>query len=140
MRRVHFYGLFIPTMLKVSFLIGKSKTAPLKQALTISKLELIAAGLSIRLVEKVVNELSIKIDKAYYWVDAVSVLHLINDVDKRLKVFVANRFSLIYHYSEIRDRHYCPSSLNVADIGVNARSFLFTRFATVSNSRFQNLR
>ena len=90
-------------LVKVSFVIGKSKIARLKQALTIPMLELIAASLSVRLVEKVVDELSIKIDKVCYWVNAVSALHLINNVEETQKVFAANRLSVIYYYWEIRD-------------------------------------
>ena len=38
-------------------------------------------------------------------------------MDKRFKVFVANRLALIHDYSKINDWRYCPSSLNVADVG-----------------------
>ena len=88
---------------KIGFLMGKSKIAPLTNALTIPKLELIAAYLSVRLVKKIVDELGINLDRFYYWVDAMSVLHLINNMDKRFKVFVANRLSLIHAYSKATD-------------------------------------
>ena len=61
--------------------------------------------------------MKLKIDKVCYWVDAVSVLHMINNMDKRLKVFVANRLALIHDYSKINEWRYFPSSLNVADVG-----------------------
>ena len=102
---------------KVNFLIGKCNIAPMRQTLTVPKLELIAACLSVRLVKKVIDELTLKVDKVCYWVDAVSVLHMINNMDKRFKVFVANRLALIHDYSKINEWRYCPSSLNVADVG-----------------------
>ena len=102
---------------KVNFLIGKCKIAPMRQTLTVPKLELIAACLSVRLVKKVIDELTLKVDKVCYWVDAVSVLHMINNMDKRFKVFVANHLALIHDYSKINEWRYCPSSLNVADVG-----------------------
>ena len=30
---------------------------------------------------------------------------------------MANRLSLIHHYTQVEDWHYCPTDLNVADIG-----------------------
>ena len=105
------------TEVKVSFVIGKSKIAPLKQALTIPNLELIAACLSVRLTQKVISELRLKVDRCFYWVDAVCVLHLIQNRSKRFKIFVANRLSLIHHYTQVEDWHYCPTDLNVADLG-----------------------
>ena len=89
----------------------------MRQTLTVPKLELIAACLSVRLVKKVIDELTLKVDKVCYWVDAVSVLHMINNMDKRFKVLVANRLALIHDYSKINEWRYCQSSLNVADVG-----------------------
>lgn len=73
--------------------------------------------MSVRLVQKVVVELKLKIDAFCYWVDAVSVLHLIRNQDKRFKLFVANRLSLIHHFTKASEWRYCPTDLNVADVG-----------------------
>ena len=51
---------------KVSFLVGKCKTAPHKETLTILKLELIAACLPVCLVQKVLSELHLGIHGIVY--------------------------------------------------------------------------
>ena len=70
---VVFLRVLYGTEVKVSFVIGRSKIAPLKQALTIPNLELIAACLSDCLTQKVISELRLKVDRCFYWVDAVCV-------------------------------------------------------------------
>jgi len=114
---VVFLRIVYPDSVRLNFVMGKSKIAPRKETLTVPKLELIAACLSVRLVQKVVAELIVNVDKFYYWVDAVSVLHLIRNHEKRFKLFVANRLSLIHHYTETSEWRYCPTTLNVADVG-----------------------
>ena len=85
---------------KVSFLVGKCKIAPQRETLTIPKLELIAACLFVRLVQKFICELHLEIHRIVYWIDAASVLDLINNQDKRFKLFEANWLSFIHHYSK----------------------------------------
>ena len=63
---VVFLRVFYGTEVKVSFVIGKSKIAPLKQALTIPNLELIAACLADRLTQKVISELRLKVDRCFF--------------------------------------------------------------------------
>ena len=58
----------------------------------------------------------------FYWADATSVLHLISSNEKRYNIFVANRLSLIRQYLSPDQWHFCPTSLNAADVGT--RSFL----------------
>ena len=65
-------SLMIPLLVKLSTV--KS---------TIPNLELIAACLSVRLTQKVISELRLKVDRCFYWVDAVCVLHLIRNRSKR---------------------------------------------------------
>jgi len=94
----------------VNFIAGKSKIALFKESLTIPKLELIAACLSVRLVQIVLKELRLESYSVFYWVDAVSVLHLVYSEDKRYKIFVANRLALIRLYSSPNQRHFCPTA------------------------------
>ena len=51
-----------------SFLVGKSRLAPLKQ-MSIPRLELAAATVSLRLNKLLTNELEIPIDKITFWTD-----------------------------------------------------------------------
>ena len=101
----------------VNFVVGKSKIAPYKEMLTVPKLELIAACLSVRLVQTALKELCLKDCNVFYWVNAMSVLHLVASEDKRFKIFVANRLALIRQYSLPSQWQFCPTTLNAADVG-----------------------
>ena len=72
---------------KVNFLVGECKIAPQRETLTIPNLELIAACLSVRHVQK--GELHWEIHRIVYWIDAASVLDFIHNQEKRFKLFVA---------------------------------------------------
>ncbi|GAA53457.1 hypothetical protein CLF_110267, partial [Clonorchis sinensis] len=65
-------------MVCCNFLIGKSRVAPMKPV-TIPRLELQAAVLSVRLKSLVLRELFLKIDSTYLWTDFMIVLHYINN-------------------------------------------------------------
>ena len=106
--------------MSVNFVVGKSKIAPYKETLTVPKLELIAACLSVRLVQTALKELCLKDCNVFYWVDAMSVLHLVASEDKRFKIFVANRLALIGQYSLPSQWQFCPTALNAADVGTRS--------------------
>ena len=59
---------------------------PHKETLTIPKLELIAACLSVRLVQIVLKELKLVECFVFYWADAACVSHLISSDEKRYKI------------------------------------------------------
>ena len=101
----------------MNFLVGKCKIAPQKETLAVPKLALIAACLSVGLVQKVFSELRLEIHRIVYWIDAAFVFDLINNQDKRFKLFVANRLSFIHHYSKPSDWRFGPTQFNVADDG-----------------------
>ena len=96
----------------VNFVVGKSEIAPYKETLTVPKLELIAACLSVRLVQTALKELCLKDCNVFYWVDAMSVLHLVASEDKRL--------ALIRQYSLPSQWQFCPTALNAADVGTRS--------------------
>ena len=70
----------------------------------------------------VLKELKLLDCFVFYWADAASVLHLISSDEKRYKIFVANRLSLIRQYSSPDQWHFCPTSLNAADVGTRSIS------------------
>lgn len=72
-----------------SFLMGKARLAPIK-AVTIPRLELTAATVSVRLGEILKKELDEPIDAIQYHTDSVTVLRYISNDQKRFQVFVAN--------------------------------------------------
>ena len=66
---------------RCSFLFGKSRLAPLKQ-MSIPRLELAAATVSVRLNKLLKNELEIPIDKITFWTDSMTVLRYIANESK----------------------------------------------------------
>ncbi|KAJ8027040.1 hypothetical protein HOLleu_32065 [Holothuria leucospilota] len=95
-------------------LLAKCHVAPLKQ-LTIPKLELTAATLSVKLDAMIRRELDITISNSVFWTDSTIVLQYISNQDKRFHTFVANRLSLIHNGSTPEQWHHVPSKLNPAD-------------------------
>ena len=100
--------------IRCSFLMGKSRLAPLK-SLTIPRMELSAAVLSTRLDAMMRQELDIAIHNSFFWTDSTCVLrHLAND-DRRYKIFVANQVAAIREQSSPSQWKYVNTKLNPAD-------------------------
>ncbi len=83
----------------VSFLLGKSRLAPLK-FLSIPKLELTAAVEAVKMNNTVCYELSFDPTKSYFWTDSMTVLQYIKNKVRRFYTFVANRVNIILESSE----------------------------------------
>ena len=98
----------------VSFLIGKARVTPLK-TVTVPKLELTAATVSVRLGKFIQRELDIKLDEIFYHTDSITVLRYICNDDKRFPVFIANRLQLIRDYTKPSQWRYVESNVNPAD-------------------------
>ena len=98
----------------LSFLIGKSRLAPMK-SVTIPRLELTAAVLAVKLDELVRKELDLSLDSSFFWIDSTSVLYCIKNCTKEFPVFVANRLAIIESHTDIIHWHHVPSKLNPAD-------------------------
>ncbi|XP_014675111.1 PREDICTED: uncharacterized protein LOC106815195 [Priapulus caudatus] len=77
-----------------SFIMGKSRLAPVK-AVTIPRLELMAAALAASLDQKTKEESKIPVHNTLFWTDSMVVLRYIQNESKRFKAFVANRVSVI---------------------------------------------
>ena len=97
-----------------SFLIGKARLAPIKPV-TIPRLELTAATVSIRLGEMMKKELDDKPDIIQYHTDSITVLRYIKNDQKRFQVFVANRVQLIRNHSSPDQWRYVDTKENPAD-------------------------
>ena len=82
-----------------SFLMGKARLAPIK-SVTISRLELTAATVSVRLGEILKKELDDKPETVQYHTDSVTVLRYIANDQKRFQVYVANRVQLMRNLSD----------------------------------------
>ena len=109
-----------------SFLVGKSRLAPLKQ-MSISRLELAPATVSVRLNRLLKNELEIPIYKITFWTDSMTVLRYIANDSKRFHTYVANRVAIIREDSSPSQWRYIESKSNPADDasrGTSADAFI----------------
>jgi len=97
-----------------SFLMGKACLAPIK-AVTIPRLELTAATVSVRLGEILKKELDKKLDIIQYHTDSVTVLRYISNNQKRFQVFVANQVQMIRNLSDPSQWRYVHTKENPAD-------------------------
>ena len=97
-----------------SLVIGKSRLAPLK-AITIPRLELSAAVVSVKLDSMIWRELDLPIGESVFWSDATSVIQMIQNQTKRFQTFVENRLSVIHDGSSPGQWRYVDSKSNPAD-------------------------
>ena len=81
-----------------SLIMAKSRLVPLK-AMTIPRMELSAAVLATRLDRMIKQEVTMPINKSTFWTHGTCVLHYIENKDKRIQTFVANRISAILDQS-----------------------------------------
>ena len=98
-----------------SLLMSKSRLAPIK-AMSIPRLELSAAVLSVRLDIFLRKELHLSLSDSTFWSDSTAVLQIIRNPRKRFPVFVANRVSVIERHTNLSSWRHVPSHLNSADL------------------------
>lgn len=98
-----------------NLITAKSKVAPIKNV-TIPRLELCAAVLLARLMNRVQEVLTHKFDQVFYWSDSKIVLCWIQGSSYRWKTFVANRVAEIQRLSNINRWFHVNSSNNPADL------------------------
>jgi len=97
-----------------SLVMAKSRVAPLKQV-TIPRLELVAAVLSVRVSELLRKQLKYDNVKEIFWCDSQVTLGYISNDAKKFHVFVANRIQQIRDCTEPRQWKYIRSQENPAD-------------------------
>ncbi|XP_015748663.1 PREDICTED: uncharacterized protein LOC107328444 [Acropora digitifera] len=110
-----------------TILQGKSRLVPLKQ-ITIPRLELSAATVSIRLDKILKRELELSLtDESTFWTDSMSVLRFIKNESKRFHTFVANRIAVIQDGSHPDQLRHVGGHLNPGDdlsTGLSAEALL----------------
>ena len=94
-----------------SFLMGKAHLAPIK-AVTVPRLKLTGATVSVRLGEIIKKELDDKAETIQYHPDSVTVLRYIANDQKRFHVYVANRVQLIRNLSDPNQWRYVNTKEN----------------------------
>ena len=105
-----------------SFLMGKSRVAPLKQV-TIPRMELTAATVSVRLNKVMEKELEIPVNQKIFWTDSMPVLGYIENETTRFHTFLANRIAVIRDSSEPSEWRYVETECNPADDASRGLSF-----------------
>ena len=102
---------------KVCLIYAKNRLCPASVKLTVPKIELSGATMSVKMMEEIKRELHIKVDKIFFWTDSVSVLRYIRNRTKRFQVFVGNRIAEILHRSDPYVQwRYVPTEINPADM------------------------
>ena len=87
-----------------------------KKLVTIPRLELTAAALSIKVSTMLRTELTIHPTiKEYFWSDSEVVLGYVNNDAKHFKIFVVNGVQLIQENSDVNQWMYVDSRSNPAD-------------------------
>ena len=79
--------------------MGKARLAPVCEV-SIPRLELTAAVISVRLSKIIREELNMAIDHVCYWTDLTSVLKCFNNESKRFHTFESNRLRVIHNGSK----------------------------------------
>ena len=109
---------------------AKSRISPMK-AESISRLELAACVMGIRLAHAVMDVYSIKPEECVFWTDSMVSLHWIMTPAKAFKAFVAHRIGEIQTHTEPRQWRHVPTKENPADIGTRKISALELKESTL---------
>ena len=82
---------------KIHCIIGKARLAPIKK-ISIPRLELTAAVISVKLGHAIRDELDVAANKSVYWTDSTSRLKCIHNQTKRFHTSESNRLTIISLY------------------------------------------
>ena len=100
----------------ITLMYSKTRVAPLK-AVSLPRLELLAAVLAAKSASYVISSLHVEGIKLYMWTDSQVTLHWIKGSSRQYKTFVANRIQLIHQLTDNPNVWgWCPGEDNPADI------------------------
>lgn len=110
------YGAYLRAGSQVTLVISRARVVPIK-TVTLPRLELLAATLSVRLMDHVRNALNVSAEVSrFYWTNSKVVLAWIRGSTSRWKPFVENRVVEIQRLSEPSTWRHCPGQSNAADL------------------------
>ncbi|CAH8818888.1 unnamed protein product [Schistosoma curassoni] len=95
-------------------LYSKSRVAPIRQV-TIPRLEMAAAVLSVRLSEVLRRSLPNFFCEVNFHTDSMIVLYYIKNMENRYSTYIANRLAVVHQYTKVEQWNYVKSSQNPAD-------------------------
>ena len=123
-----------------SLVFGKSRVNPLKQ-ITIPRLELTAATVSVKISHQIRKELDFDEVQETFWTDSRVVLGYIANESKRFHTFVANRVQQIQDHTDKKQWRYVSSQVNPADHasrGLKVEEFQFSSWLTGPKFLWEN--
>ena len=103
----------------LAFVIGKCRVARMRH-LSITRLEIPAAVMAVRLKEQIVKEHERKINSCSFWSDSTTVLQRIHSCRRKQQAFVANRVVEILDTTDVSQWKQVSGINNPADIGTRA--------------------
>ena len=109
-----------------SLVVSKSRVAPIKP-ITVPRLELTAAVLSVRISRFLQEELKLQNVTEVFWTDSMVVLGYIANEARRFHVYVANRVQEIRNHTEPSQWRHIATDDNPADLasrGVDAEGLV----------------
>ena len=98
-----------------ALIISRNKVTPLK-SVTVPRLELQAALMSVKMESTLREGLEIDRVRSYFWTDSEIVLKYIRNEKRRFHSYVANRVSTIRELAQSEQWNYVPGDANPADI------------------------
>lgn len=98
------------------FIMAKSRIAPIKQKLTLPRLELSGALTAAKLAKHLQKLFSLPDENIYLWSDSMIVIHWIQSSPERWKMFVKNRVVTIHSLTNRRSWNHCSGKDNPADL------------------------
>ena len=98
----------------VSFLIAKSRVAPIKP-ISIHRMELTAAVVSVNVTKMLQSELDYENLRSVYYTDSEVVIGYTSNEARRFHVYVGNRVQHIRDRSDPQQWHHVPGKDNPAD-------------------------
>ena len=113
-------------LVSCSLVISKSRVVPTKPV-TVPRLELTAAVLSVKISRFLQDELKLQNVKEFFWTDSKVVLGYISNEARRFHVYVANRVQEIRDHTEPGQWSHVTTEENPADIasrGVRAEELV----------------
>ena len=102
---------------------SKTRVAPLK-AISIPRMELMAAVLGTRLTKAVSEALEISINSVTLWSDSTNVLYWIKSCSRKWKPFVSHRVGEIQSVTNPEQWRYISTAENPADIPTRGRTIM----------------
>ncbi|XP_073724404.1 uncharacterized protein [Misgurnus anguillicaudatus] len=104
-----------------TFIMGKARVSPTK-IVTIPRLELTAAAVSVAVSNMLREELLYDSVEEFFWTDSKVTLGYINNDARQFHTFVANRVQKIHNSTSLQQWFYVPTSENPADIASRGTS------------------